>query len=137
MNTDQQLLEAYQSQGTDAAFADLVNRYLGLVYSAALRQVHDPSRAEDVTQAVFIILSRKGRGLNPKTVIAGWLVRTTRFASLRALRAEYRRKRTEQKAFAMNLETEGETTWEQIAPLLDHAVARLSEKERDAVILRF
>jgi RNA polymerase sigma factor (sigma-70 family) len=138
MNTDQQLLEDYTSRGTDDAFTTLVKRYVDLVYSAALRQVYDPAMAQDVTQAVFIILSRKGRHLSPNTVIAGWLVRTTRFASLRALRAEYRRRRTEQKAFVMNLEPEGESPgWEQIAPLLDHAVAKLSDKDRNAVVLRY
>ena len=42
--TDQQLLDDYRTRGThDDAFAALVQRYVDLVYSAALRQVRDLS----------------------------------------------------------------------------------------------
>src|SRR5438876_4933477 len=117
--TDQQLLEDYRARGTDEAFSALVQRYVDLVYSAALRQVRDPALAQDVTQAVFIVLARKGKALQGHPALAGWLLRTTRFASLKALRTESRRRRIEQEAFQMNLSSDAtEPTWDQIAPLL-------------------
>src|SRR6478735_6587679 len=96
--TDQQLLDDYRTHGADDAFAALVQRYLDLVYSAALRQVREPALAQDVTQAVFIVLARKGKSLHGHPAIAGWLLRTTRFASLKAVRGEGRRRRIEQEA---------------------------------------
>lgn len=136
--TDQQLLDDYRTHGTDDAFGALVQRYLDLVYSAALRQVRDPALAQDVTQAVFIVLASKGKALQGHPAIGGWLLRTTRFASLKALRTENRRQRIEQEAFQMNLNSDAsEPTWDQIAPLLDQAVARLGDKDRNALALRF
>jgi len=136
--TDQQLLEDYRLNGADDAFATLVNRHLNLVYSAALRQVHEPAMAQDVTQAVFIVLSQKGKSLEKHPAIAGWLVRTTHFASLKAIRAESRRRRTEQKALEMNSDSGNEeATWEQIAPLLDQAITKLGGADRNALVLRF
>jgi len=48
--TDQELLREYAEQDSQAAFRELVERHLGLVYSTALRQVRDAQLAEDISQ---------------------------------------------------------------------------------------
>lgn len=134
---DWQLLQDYVARESDAAFRTLVNRYVNLVYSVALRQVRDAQLAEEVAQAVFILLARKASSLRPSVVLSGWLFRTTRFVASRAVRAEQRRQRREQEAFAMQQFTAPDDTWKRIAPALDEGLEHLGETDRNALLLRF
>jgi RNA polymerase sigma factor (sigma-70 family) len=133
---DAELLQEYAREHSEPAFRQLVERHLALVYSAALRQVGDPAMAQDVTQVVFIILARKAARLSERTIVTGWLYRTTRNAASKALRSEQRRRRREREAVAMQA-SEPNTGWEEMAPFLDDAMSQLSEAERGAILLRY
>src|ERR1017187_7749993 len=95
---DMALLREYATRNSEAAFETLVSRRVGFVYSAALRQVRDPHLAEEVTQAVFIILAQKAGRISEKAILTGWLFRTTRFAALAQTRAAIKRQQREQEA---------------------------------------
>jgi RNA polymerase sigma factor (sigma-70 family) len=144
-NDDLTLLREYARNNSEDAFAALVTRHVNLVYSVALRQVRDASLAEEITQAVFIILARKADSLGDKTILPGWLCRTARYASANALTIQRRRQQREQEAFMQNILTGGgdasspsnEETWRQIAPLLDGAMEQLGQKDHNALVLRF
>src|SRR5207249_1135615 len=136
MLDDRQLLRRY-ADGSEAAFGELVARYVNLVYSAALRRMGgDAHLAQDVAQLVFMDLAHKARSLRREVVLAGWLHRATRFAAAQLIRSERRRQQREHEAVVMNI-SESTSDWEQIRPLLDEALDELSRADRDALILRF
>jgi RNA polymerase sigma factor (sigma-70 family) len=139
LNDDLTLLQEYARRNSEAAFAALVARHVNLVYSVALRSVRDPHLAEEITQAVFIVLARKADSLGGKTILPGWLCRTARYASANALTIQRRRQRREQEAHMQSILNEAEPaeTWNQIAPLLDGAMEQLGQKDHDALVLRF
>ena len=136
---DSALLREYATERSELAFASLVQRHIHFVYSSALRQVRNAQMAEEVTQAVFIILARKAGRIRQGTVLAGWFFNTARFVAAAELRAAARRHKHEQEAGMESSlhETTTGASWEQIAPFLDEALAQLSEKDRQAVLLRF
>src|SRR5689334_6254148 len=96
---DMALLREYVLRNSEPAFSTLVSRHIDLVYSAALRQVGNHHSAEEITQAVFVILARKAPSLSPGTILPGWLFRTARLTAANHLRSEIRRARREQEAF--------------------------------------
>ncbi len=137
--SDTELLEQFARNKSEAAFAELVERHIGLVYSTAFRKTGNPQQSEDITQAVFITLARKANSLGPKTVLPGWLHHTARFTAANLRQAELRRIRREQEAFMQSTmdETAPDALWRELSPLLDDAVAALGASERDAIVLRF
>ncbi len=132
------LVREFAASQSEPAFAALVERHIALVHSAALRQAGDAHLAEEITQAVFIILARKAASLGPKTVLSAWLYRTTRYAAADALRARRRRQAREQEAHMQSILNQPDADiWAQLAPLLDDALAELGETDRAALVLRF
>src|SRR5580700_6343124 len=139
MTDDIALLREFSVSQSESAFRELVTRHMNFVYSSALRQVLDPQLAEEVSQAVFIILARKADTLKPGVVLGGWLHYTTRNVAANALKAEFRRRQRETEAHAESLAQSepAESVWRELLPLLDEALERLKPAERDALVLRY
>jgi len=135
---DSALLRQYVETRSDAAFAALVARHVNLVYSVAVRCVGDPHQAEEIAQSVFLLLANRAPTLRHGKALSSWLFQTTRLTASNFIRSETRRHRRELEAHMQSqLNQPGDDLWTRIAPLLDDAVARLSDADRRAILLRF
>src|SRR5436190_11325665 len=138
-----ELLQQYARHGDQQAFARVVAEHVDMVYSACMRQVGDKHLAEEVTQAVFVILARKAGTLGDHIVLGAWLHKTARYAALNALKIERRRRIHERKAAEMAMELRNNGSWRGgpgwigLEPVLDEGIARLPENDRAAIMLRF
>src|SRR5438105_5551540 len=101
--TDVQLLDQHL-QGSDEAFADLVRRHVGWVYGVARRGLHDSHLAEDVAQAVFVLLHRKSPRFDNDRALTAWLHRAAYYATQVAARSQRRRAKHEKEAAMLRSE---------------------------------
>lgn len=138
------LLRRYATTRDEQAFAEIVRRHLDLVYSAALRQLAgNHPQAEDVTQAVFTELARHAARLDRHPTLAGWLLTTTRQMARSASRTDRRRQQREHQSGLhepVSIPHESaveDSDWSRIGPVLDDVLHQLSERDRNAVVLRF
>ena len=83
--------------------AALVTRHINLVYSVALRQAGNPHAAEEITQAVFIILAKKAAPLRHDKALSSWLFQATRLTANNFVRSESRRHRREEEAYMQSV----------------------------------
>ena len=139
LTDSQQLLCNYADHGDEAAFRQLVEQYIDLVYTAAIRRVGgDAALAQDVTQAVFTDLARKASSLRDVGMLGGWLHRHTGYLASSMVRSEQRRQVREHEAAQMNATPDSsEALWQQMAPMLDETIECLEPSDRQAVLLRF
>jgi RNA polymerase sigma factor (sigma-70 family) len=132
------ILRDYVTHRSPGAFARLVDRYVDLVYSAALRQVGDAALASDVSQAVFLILSQKAATLRADRPLSAWLLRVTQYCAANARRERVRRKIHERRAAMIAPgATDDSERWAALSPLLDEGMSRLRAKDRNILLLRF
>jgi RNA polymerase sigma factor (sigma-70 family) len=137
--TDAELLNQHRN-GSDSAFADLVRRHLAWVYGLARRRLGDAHLAEDVAQAVFVLLHRKSPRFAADRAMVSWLYKTACYASDSAARGERRRQHRESKVAMSRPEAaapQEPAEWQQLAPLLDELIGRLPRCDREAILLRY
>lgn len=139
MISDRELFDEYATSASQVAFAELVRRNADLVYVAARRQVRDSHLAEDVTQAVFLLLAKKAGGI--RGPLEGWLIQTTWYVAQNAKRLALIRQRHEGEVAEMNSRQSSESsvpaTWDAYSEYVDEAMARLRTADRAAISLRF
>lgn len=141
MQSDSELLLRYAHDRDETAFAELVRAHIDLVYSAALRRVGgDSHAATEITQEVFLAMSRHAERLARHPVLNAWLHTSTRNAASNLRRRAHRRERQTQEILAvqtLHSSTNLSGEWQAVRDTLDTALDELNETDRQAIILRF
>ena len=135
---DQTLLRQFAQDRSEAAFAELVERHLKMVYATALRRVGESHLAQDVAQSVFIELARKPWSVRDPRALAGWLYRAACHTASNTLRTEGRRRQREN--IAMSQQATGPNApsdWQRLEPLVDEAIHTLGAMDQNVIALRF
>lgn len=139
MMTDEQLVAEYRSSRSQRAFAEIVSRHAPMVLRTCLRHVGTVHEAEDVVQAVFLVLAQRPQAVDRS--LAGWLHEVARRTACKVVRSRARRSRHELAAGQqLAARQESVTTVAETAELqqeLDAALGRLPGRLREAVILRY
>jgi RNA polymerase sigma factor (sigma-70 family) len=142
LTNESSLLRDFAHTQSDRAFRSLVDRYIHLVFASARRQTGDAHLAEDVTQAVFILLAQKAPQIPTDRPLSAWLLRTTSYCAANARRTRRRRMQLESRAIAMSpappeSHCSRQPEWDRVSPLLDEGLSRLRQKDRDVLLWRF
>lgn len=131
------LLKAFRDERSEEAFAELVRRYAGLVYSVAKRRLANANLAEDITQIVFIRFAKNPPKIQSASELAAWLHRTTVNVTIDTWRSETRRRNRENQTAVMEPNTSENALWEDMSPNLDEVLNQLHDDDRQALVLRF
>ena len=141
--TDRELLDLYVIRDDHDAFAELVRRHMGFVLAAARRQTAgDASLADDVAQAVMIVLARRASSIAPGVALPSWLFTVTRHAAQNAMKIRSRQRFHERRALASEARVERlvaspDEANTDLRDVLDDAIARLPEPDRSGVVLHY
>jgi RNA polymerase sigma factor (sigma-70 family) len=134
MSDDRVLLARYAQSRDAGAFAQLVQRYSALVFSVATRVTRNSTTAEDVAQDCFLRLSRQAATIRGS--LPAWLHRVALNRSLDVNRNEVARKRHEAIS-SKSFDPDFDPTWDEIAPHVDAALAKLPDDLRESLVQHF
>lgn len=138
--TDEVLLARFAAHRDAEAFGQLVGRHLARVRGTARRICTDPATADDIAQAVFILLARRAEDLSrrsllgPTGYVAGFLHRATVLTALDVLRAQRRRHRRERAAARPEQAPVAAAT---SSPDLDTILNALPQADRAVLLCRY
>jgi RNA polymerase sigma factor (sigma-70 family) len=134
--TDAQLLAEYLSRNEEAALAVLVRRHAAMVWGVCRRILRDYHDAEDAFQATFLVFVRKAASIASPELLANWLYGVAQQTALKARATTSKRRMRERQVTEMPESAAREQDlWDDLQPLLDQELARLSDKYRSAIVL--
>jgi RNA polymerase sigma factor (sigma-70 family) len=133
--TDRQLLERFAAHREEDAFAELVRRHGPMVLGVARRVLGDAHDAEDVFQAVFLVLARKAGAVAWQESVGGWLYPVVRHLAMKLRGGRERRKARETQVSTMTPTDAVPVSDPDLRNVLDEELERLPEHHRSVVVL--
>jgi RNA polymerase sigma factor (sigma-70 family) len=138
--SDEGLLSRFVTQQDMDAFAVLVRRHGPMVMRVCQRVLQNAHDAEDAFQATFIVLMRKASAIGRRELLANWLYgvayRVARNAKLKGRRlaqCQY----AEPRLLERPAQETGDSSWQDVGPVLDEELNQLPEKYRAPVVLHY
>jgi RNA polymerase sigma factor (sigma-70 family) len=134
--SDGQLLERFIATGEEAAFAALLRRHGPMVLSVCRRVLGHAHDAEDVLQATFLLLARKGESIHRGESVSSWLHSVAFRLAVKARAQATTRRQREQEAAARRQPGSGlKAAWRELEAALDEELQRLPAKYRAPLVL--
>jgi RNA polymerase sigma factor (sigma-70 family) len=135
MLDDRQLVTGLLGSERETALAECIRRYGLMVKRTAWRITGDEHLAEDVCQAVFLVLVRKAASLTGVNLLGAWLYRVAVMAARNVVKCQARRQRREQESVMVAHAPNKPTTV--LLQALDEAVNRLSDADRQVIVAHY
>jgi len=132
--SDGHLLDLFIRHKDESAFAGLVRRHGHMVLGVCQRILGNSHDAEDCFQAAFLVLVRKATTIQPREMVGNWLYGVAYRTALEAKKMAARRRNREKKKFDMRRPEAAPDRWQELRPLLDEELSRLSDKYRFVLI---
>ena len=139
--TADELLQA-TARGDETALADLYDQLAPAVYGLAKRVIRDPSRAEEITQDVFLSVWRFATRFDPaKGSARTWVLTLTHRRAVDVVRSDAAASRREQRVAATQ-DTPYDTVLEEASNRLQGEQVRecldtLTDLQRESVLLAY
>jgi RNA polymerase sigma factor (sigma-70 family) len=131
-DSDACLLARFLASRDEAAFAALLRRHGPMVFGVCQRLLHRNQDAEDVVQAVFLLLARKAATIHKRASLGCWLHGVAQRLCIGLKRQEMNRLKRQQQASLLRKEAESQRFGgHEIQELLDTVLHELPEKYRD------
>ena len=131
--SDMTLLRRFREDRDAGAFAEIVRRYAGAVFATCQRILRDSSSAEDAAQETFYRLMTRPQHVTAS--VGGWLHRAATRLALDIRRSDLARRRRES-VYQAPAPVEA-STWAELMPHLDEALAALDDQERELLVRHF
>jgi RNA polymerase sigma-70 factor, ECF subfamily len=149
MASDKEIVTRAQN-GDDDAFAEIVHAYLPITYTFLVRYLNDPAIAEDATQETFVKAWRALKRFDADRALKPWLLRIARNTANDKLR----KRRALPFSWLSRKDDGGEIDMEdtlqddaplpdelferkESAEILEKALAKLPERDRAVLLLRY
>jgi len=133
--SDGQLVDRFVNKRSEQAFEWLIERHGPMVLRLCYRILGTWHDAEDVFQAVFLLLARKAGSIRKRASVGSWL-----HGVAYRLAVEAKRKMSRQLPMTEKVETLADhhgdyVTWRELRIALDEELTRLPEKYRAPLLL--
>ena len=130
MSSDEALMLEFQ-KGSTEAFTELFHRYAQRLYGFFRRRLDHPTRAEELTQDVFVAVLKGATRYEPRALFRTYLYSI----AVRMLTAE-RRKASREAREAANAPEPAQAAQSETSAWVRDAVERLETTEREILMLR-
>ncbi|MGD1916870.1 MAG: sigma-70 family RNA polymerase sigma factor [Phycisphaerales bacterium] len=136
---DASALRLYAQKGDPDAFAVLANRYHAMVLATCRRTLRNDADADDAAQETFLRLARQSSRI--RSNVAAWLHACAVGASIDLVRRSQARSRAEaglrEQSKPEAAASSDEALWWDLEPMIDAALAELSEADRHLIVARY